>query len=57
YAEAFGATGFRVEHPDQLAKLMRVAQETPGPVLIDVPVDYSENEALMATLQDDPRSH
>jgi acetolactate synthase-1/2/3 large subunit len=57
YAEAFGATGFRVEHPDELAGLIRQGLETPGPVLIDVPVDYSENEALMATLHDDPRSH
>ncbi|MEC7696295.1 MAG: acetolactate synthase AlsS [Planctomycetota bacterium] len=57
YAESFGATGFRVEHHDELGKLIRLGQQTPGPVLIDVPVDYSQNEQLMATLQDDPRSH
>ncbi|MBC21273.1 MAG: acetolactate synthase AlsS [Planctomycetaceae bacterium] len=57
YAESFGATGFRVEHHDELGKLLRLGQQTPGPVLIDVPVDYSENEDLLATLQDDPRAH
>ena len=57
YAQAFGAKGFRLEHPDELGQLICKGQEIDGPVLIDVPVDYSENEALMATLHDDPRSH
>ena len=57
YAEAFGAQGLRLEQPDQLAQLIREGQEISGPVLIDVPVDYSKNAELMAKLQDNPRSH
>lgn len=50
YAEAFGATGFRIKHPDELAPTLRKAMETPGPVLIDVPVDYRDNPGLMGGL-------
>lgn len=51
YAQAFGATGYRIGHPDELEPTFRKAMETPGPVLIDVPVDYRENDALMGDLQ------
>ena len=57
YAEAFGAHGLRLEQPSQLEELIRESQEIQGPVLIDVPVDYSHNDALMASLHDDPRAH
>jgi len=53
YAEAFGATGFRVDHPDQFAATLRRAMETPGPVLIDIPVDYAENVKLGQALHRD----
>lgn len=46
YAEAFGATGFRINHPDEFLPTLRRAMEIPGPVLIDIPVDYSHNTAL-----------
>jgi len=46
YAEAFGATGFRINHPDEFLPTLRRAMEIPGPVLIDIPVDYSHNIAL-----------
>ncbi len=52
YAEAFGATGFRVEHPDQFVPILRRAMETPGPVLIDIPVDYSHNIELGQAMHD-----
>lgn len=50
YAEAFGAAGYRIGHPDELAPTLRKAMETPGPVLIDVPVDYRDNPGLMGSL-------
>ena len=50
YAEAFGAAGYRINHPDELAPTLRKAMETPGPVLIDVPVDYRDNPGLMGGL-------
>jgi acetolactate synthase I/II/III large subunit len=42
-AEAFGATGLRVERSDQLEGTMRQALETEGPVLLDVRVTAEEN--------------
>jgi acetolactate synthase-1/2/3 large subunit len=38
YADAFGAAGFRIEHPDQIRATLRKAFDTPGPVLVGVPV-------------------
>ena len=46
YAEAFGATGLRIEHPDQIATTLRKAFDTPGPVLVGVHVDYQQNVKL-----------
>lgn len=52
YAEAFGATGFRINHPDEFVPTLRRAMEIPGPVLIDIPVDYSHNVALGQAMHD-----
>ncbi len=46
YAEAFGATGLRIQHPDEIAQTLRKAFDTPGPVLIGVHVDYRDNIKL-----------
>jgi acetolactate synthase-1/2/3 large subunit len=46
FAEAMGARGFAVERPEDFAPTLRKAMELPGPVLIDVPVDYSHNKVL-----------
>lgn len=46
YAEAFGATGLRIQHPDEIAPTLQKAFDTPGPVLIEVHVDYRENIRL-----------
>jgi acetolactate synthase-1/2/3 large subunit len=42
-AEAFGATGMRVDADDQMDDAMRQAIETPGPVVLDVRVRREEN--------------
>jgi acetolactate synthase I/II/III large subunit len=46
YAEAFGATGLRIQHPDEISPTLGKAFDTPGPVLIEVHVDYRENIKL-----------
>lgn len=47
YAEAFGAKGLRVDSPDQLESVIQEAiAYTDGPVVVDIPIDYSENIAL-----------
>jgi acetolactate synthase I/II/III large subunit len=46
YAEAFGATGLRIQRPDEIAPTLRKAFDTPGPVLIEVNVDYRDNIKL-----------
>jgi acetolactate synthase-1/2/3 large subunit len=42
-AEAFGATGLRVEDAADLEDTMRKAVETDGPVLVDIRVTQEEN--------------
>jgi len=46
FAESMGARGFAVERSEDFAPTLRKAMDLPGPVLIDVPVDYSHNKAL-----------
>jgi acetolactate synthase I/II/III large subunit len=46
YAEAFGAKGLRIDHPDEIAATLRKAFDTPGPVLVGVHVDYRKNAKL-----------
>jgi acetolactate synthase I/II/III large subunit len=51
YAEAFGAKGFMVNDAAELRPTLRKAMEMSGPVLIGVPVDYSDNHELMEGLR------
>ena len=46
YAEAFGATGLRIQQPDEIAPTLRKAFDTAGPVLVGVHVDYRDNIKL-----------
>jgi acetolactate synthase I/II/III large subunit len=46
YAEAFGAQGFMIQSPDQIAPVLQRAFDTPGPVVIGVHVDYRDNHKL-----------
>jgi acetolactate synthase I/II/III large subunit len=46
-AEAFGATGLRIETPDQIAPTLKKALAIEGPVVIGIPVDYRDNHELM----------
>ncbi|HEX6714227.1 MAG TPA: biosynthetic-type acetolactate synthase large subunit [Thermoleophilaceae bacterium] len=42
-ADAFGATGMRVTHKDEVSDAFKTALETDGPVLVDVHVTREEN--------------
>ena len=46
YADAFGATAFQIDSPDQIAPTLKKAFDTPGPVLVGVHVDYRDNARL-----------
>ena len=47
YAEAYGATGSRVETTEQLASTLGAAFEAGGVHLVTVPIDYSENVKVL----------
>ncbi|WP_165224714.1 acetolactate synthase AlsS [Aquisphaera insulae] len=53
YAESFGATGLSIKTPADIAPTLRRALEIPGPVLIDVPVDYRDNPELVRAMRSD----
>jgi acetolactate synthase-1/2/3 large subunit len=47
YAESYGAFGHRVNASEEFLPLLKHCQATPGVHLIDVPVDYSENDRIL----------
>jgi acetolactate synthase-1/2/3 large subunit len=47
FAEAFGATGLRIDTPDEIAPALQRALALPGPVVVGIPVDYRDNHRLM----------
>jgi len=50
YAESFGAKGYRVQSADELAPVLRQAIADETVVIVDCPVDYSENMKLTEKL-------
>ena len=46
YAEAFGASGYMIDSPEEIGPVLRKAFEAPGPVLIGIRVDYRDNHML-----------
>ncbi|WP_050611256.1 acetolactate synthase AlsS [Ligilactobacillus agilis] len=53
YAESFGAKGLRVNKAADLEKVLDEAFAINGPVIVDVPVDYSDNQELGKQILDD----
>ena len=47
YAEAYGAHGHRVSSAENLLTTMQGCHEQPGVHVIEVPVDYSENDRIL----------
>ncbi|HFC9367963.1 TPA: acetolactate synthase AlsS [Enterococcus faecium] len=53
YAEAFGAKGIRATSGEELEKALEEGFATEGPVIIDIPIDYRDNEKLGETILPD----
>ncbi len=47
YAESYGAKGFRVESTQQLLPLLQKCLNAPGIHIIEVPIDYSQNDTVL----------
>jgi len=47
YAESYGAHGHRIENASELISKMEYCHNSPGVHVIDVPVDYSENDRIL----------
>lgn len=50
YAESFGAKGLRVTNQEELEAALKEGYETDGPVLIDIPVNYTDNVKLSTNM-------
>jgi acetolactate synthase-1/2/3 large subunit len=46
YAQSYGANGYRISGAGELAPLLSECLKQPGLHLIEVPVDYSQNEKV-----------
>ncbi|MBV7389654.1 MULTISPECIES: acetolactate synthase AlsS [Enterococcus] len=53
YAESFGAKGLRATTAEELDAAIKEGMDTEGPVIIDVPIDYSDNQELGKTMLPD----
>lgn len=53
YAEAFGAKGLRATNVEELNEAILTGFKTNGPVVIDIPIDYQDNEKLGAIILPD----
>jgi len=47
YAESYGATGHRVTSADELLPLMQQCNDASGVHLIEVPIDYLDNDRIL----------
>jgi acetolactate synthase-1/2/3 large subunit len=53
FAEAFACKGYRIATADQLGPVLREALQQTLPLLIDIPIDYSQNLKLMQDVHQD----
>lgn len=47
YAESYGAHGHRVESLDALATLLRNVLDRPGVHVVEIPIDYTDDDRLL----------
>ena len=47
YAESYGANGYRIAEQGKLSVVLEHCLQTPGVHLIELPVDYAENESVL----------
>lgn len=52
FAESFGATGLRVTHSNEFSQIFEEAMRAQGPVLVEIPIDYSDSHELFACAHD-----
>lgn len=45
-AQSFGAHAFRIKAPNQLLPTLKKAHKLKGPVILEIPIDYSHNRSL-----------
>ncbi len=53
FAEAFGATGLRIDKADEITPVLSKALDLTGPVLVDVPIDYRDNQTLCEAMSEE----
>jgi acetolactate synthase I/II/III large subunit len=53
YAQAFGAKGYSIGRPEDIAPVMKKAFDTEGPVIVEVNVDYRDNHKLFEAVHAD----
>jgi acetolactate synthase-1/2/3 large subunit len=53
FAEAFGASGLKIERPEEISSTLKKALAMRGPVIVGVPVDYRDNHRLMENVHPD----
>jgi acetolactate synthase I/II/III large subunit len=51
YAEAFGATGWMINSPEEIVPVLKNAFELNGPVIVGVHVDYRDNYKLFESVR------
>lgn len=52
FAESFGAHGFLVKRPEELLPILKKALLINGPVIVEIPIDYSDNPALFKSVHE-----
>jgi len=52
FAESFDATGLRINRPDDITPVLSRALNLAGPVIVDIPIDYSSNQNLCAAVHE-----
>lgn len=52
YAKAFGMKGVELHHPEEIGTIIKKAFKEKSQILINVPIDYSDNQQLFTSLHD-----
>jgi acetolactate synthase I/II/III large subunit len=53
FAEAFGAQGLRINSANEITPVLSKALGMTGPVIVDIPIDYSNNQSLCEVVNED----
>lgn len=53
FAESFGASGLQITSKEEIVPVLKRALDMSGPVLVDIPIDYTDNHELCKDLRAD----